>query len=98
MTNNPNNLSGPRGRQRYSTAGSLASVQNCLTNLQLSVGGQNVLQSTLQYGHEHFLEQVNLCEQLTSSDFGISTGLINQNYWQNNDVGKGGARVMKLMK
>ncbi len=28
-----------------------------------SVGGQNVLQSTLQYGYEHFLEQVNLAEQ-----------------------------------
>ena len=54
-----------------------------LTNLQVSVGGQNVLQSTLQYGYEHFLEQVNLAEQLTSSDFGISTGLINQNYWEN---------------
>jgi hypothetical protein len=55
-----------------------------LTNLQVSVGGQNVLQSTLQYGYEHcFLEQVDLAEQLTSSDFGISTGLINQNYWEN---------------
>ena len=37
----------------------------------------------LQYGYEHFLEQVDLAEQLTSSDFGISTGLINQNYWEN---------------
>ncbi len=51
-----------------------------LTNLQVPVGGQNVLQSTLQYGYEHFLEQVNLAEHLTSSDFGISTGLINQNH------------------
>jgi hypothetical protein len=25
-----------------------------LTNLQVSAGGQNVLQSTLQYGYEHF--------------------------------------------
>ena len=49
----------------------------------IMTGGQNVLQSTLQYGYEHFLEQVNLAEQLTSSDFGISTGLINQNYWEN---------------
>jgi len=32
------------------------------------VGGQNVLQSTLQYGYEQFLEQINLAEQLTSSD------------------------------
>jgi hypothetical protein len=46
------------------------------------VGGQNVLQSTLQYGYEHFSEQVNLAEHLTSSDFGISTRLINQNYWE----------------
>ena len=53
-----------------------------LTNLQVSVGGQNVLQSTLHYGYEHFLEQVNLAQQLTSSDFGISTGLIDQNYWE----------------
>lgn len=54
-----------------------------LTNLQVSVGGQNVLQSTLQYGYENFLEQVNLAEQLTSADFGIATGLFNQNYWEN---------------
>jgi hypothetical protein len=57
-----------------------------LTNLQVSVGGKNVLQSTLQYGYEHFLEQVNLAEQLTFSDFGISTGLINQNYWENSKL------------
>ncbi len=54
-----------------------------LTNWQVSVGGQNVLLSTLHYGYEHFWELVNWAEQLTSSDFGISTGLINQNYWEN---------------
>jgi hypothetical protein len=54
-----------------------------LTNLQVSVGGQNVLQSTLQYGDEHFFEPLNLAGKLTSSDFGISTGLINQSYWEN---------------
>jgi hypothetical protein len=51
-----------------------------ITNLQVSVGGSNVLQSTLFYTYEHFLQQVNLAEQLTSSDFGVSTGLINQEY------------------
>jgi len=30
--------------------------------------------------YEKFLEQVNLAEQWTSSDFGASTGLINQGY------------------
>ena len=28
------------------------------------------------------LEQVNLSEQVTSSDFGVSTGLISQGYWE----------------
>ena len=53
-----------------------------LTNLQVSIGGQNVPTSTLNMTYENFLEQVNLAEQLTSSDFGVSTGLISQGYWE----------------
>jgi len=53
-----------------------------ITNLSVAVGGSNVLQSTLFYTYENFLEQVNLAEQLTSSDFGVSTGLISQGYWE----------------
>ena len=47
-----------------------------------AVGGQNVLQSTLHMTYENVLQQINLAEQLTSSDFGVSTGLINQGYWE----------------
>jgi hypothetical protein len=32
--------------------------------------------------YENFLQQINLAEQLTSSDFGVSTGLIDQGYWE----------------
>ena len=46
------------------------------------VGSQNVLQSTLRMTYENFLEQVNLAEQLTTSDFGVATGLIHQGYWE----------------
>ena len=53
-----------------------------LSNLQIAIGGQNVLNSTLNMTYENFLEQVNLSEQLTSSDFGISTGLISKGYWE----------------
>ena len=53
-----------------------------LTNFQVSVGGVNQLQSTLNYTYENFLEQVNLAEALTSADFGVSCGLINQQYWE----------------
>ena len=31
------------------------------------------------------LEQVNLSEQVTSSDFGVSTGLISQGYWESSN-------------
>ena len=53
-----------------------------LTNLQVSVGGVNQLQSTLNYTYEHFVEQINIAESLTSSDLGISCGLFNQQYWE----------------
>jgi hypothetical protein len=53
-----------------------------LNNLQVAVGGQNVLNSTRKMTYENFLQQINLAEQLTSSDFGVSTGLISQGYWE----------------
>lgn len=53
-----------------------------LVNLQVSLGGQNQLASTLYYTFETFLEQVALAETLTSTDLGIGTGLINQNWWE----------------
>ncbi len=53
-----------------------------LTNLQVSVGGQNILESTLFSPYENFISQVNLAEQLSSSDFGVATGILNQSYWE----------------
>jgi hypothetical protein len=64
---------------RYVPFGTSTTIIN---KLQVAVGGQNVLNSTLNMTYENFLEQVNLAEQLTSSDFGVSTGLISQGYWE----------------
>ncbi len=41
-----------------------------------------MLNSTLNMTYENLLQQVNLAEQWTSSDFGVSTGLISQGYWE----------------
>jgi hypothetical protein len=41
-----------------------------------------VLSSTLNMTYESFLQQINLAEQITSNDFGVSTGLISQGYWE----------------
>ena len=57
-----------------------------LTNLQVTLGGVNILNSTLYYTFESFLEQVSLAETLTSSDIGIQVGLINQSWWESNRV------------
>ena len=55
-----------------------------LTNLQVSVGGVNQLQSTLNYCFENYVEQISQAEQLTSSDFGVTCGLFNQQFWEMN--------------
>lgn len=55
-----------------------------LNNLQITIGGQNVLQSVLNYNYENFMEQVNYAEALTSADFGVTTGLIDSAYWNAN--------------
>jgi hypothetical protein len=65
-----------------------------LTNLQVTLGGVNVLNTSLYFSFENFLEQIQLSESLTSTDIGISTGLISQSWWEMNrvywiDLGRG---------
>ena len=55
-----------------------------LTNLQVTIGGQNVLQSVLNYNYETFMEQIMYAEQLTSADFGVTTGLFDAAWWNAN--------------
>lgn len=57
-----------------------------LTNLQVALGGVNMLQGSLYYTWENFLEQVALAESLTSTDMGIGSGLISSNWWEMNRV------------
>ena len=56
-----------------------------LINLNVSVGGSNVLANTLNFGYENFLEQVLMYEKTCGSDLGFSCGFINQllGYWEN---------------
>lgn len=53
-----------------------------LINLQVSIGGVNVLQNVLTEGWNDFLQQVNLYEKLAGSDLGLTCGLINQEFWE----------------
>jgi len=70
--------------QQQSQFDTAPATTNCvsLINLQVSVGGVNVLANVLSYGFEDFMEQVSLYEKINASDFGLSCGLINQPYWE----------------
>ena len=54
--------------------------------LHTSVGGTNLKSNPEIYCFENFLEEVTNFESLTSSDFGVSVGLINQQWWESNRV------------
>ena len=54
-----------------------------ISNLQVSVGGKNQLQSALTYNYDNFISQVNNAEQLVSAqDYGLSNGLFSQQWWE----------------
>lgn len=54
-----------------------------LTNLQVSIGGVNILQNNnLAYTFENFLEQFSIYEKIGASDLGLSCGLISQYAWE----------------
>ena len=57
-----------------------------LTNINASLGGPNFLMNPQNYNYEEFLTQVSEFESLTCSDWGVSVGLINQQWWENNRV------------
>lgn len=54
-----------------------------LINLNCAVGGKNVLQNSIQYTYQDWIEQVSEYEKLGSSDLGISNGLLSQYAWEN---------------
>lgn len=49
-----------------------------LINLQVQVGGKNILENPLQYGYDEFLQQISSYQALNYSDYGVTCGLISQ--------------------
>ena len=57
-----------------------------LTNLSVTLGGVNVLNTSYNYTYENFLSQIVTAESLTSADVGVAVGLITQSWWESNRV------------
>jgi hypothetical protein len=55
-----------------------------LINLQVAVGGKNVLQNSLSQTFESFVEQISQFDKIAGSDVGLSCGLFNQYWWETN--------------
>jgi hypothetical protein len=70
--------------QQLSPFDTAPATTNCvsLLNLQVSVGGVNVLSNIISYGFEEFMQQVSIYEKINGADFGLSCGLINQAHWE----------------
>jgi hypothetical protein len=60
----------------------MTSAPISLLNLQVAIGGVNVLANPISTGWEEFLEQMVLYEKINGLDYGLSCGLINENYFQ----------------
>lgn len=54
-----------------------------LTNIQVAIGGVNILSNTMSYNYDTFINNVSLYDKIASSDLGLSCGLISQAYWEN---------------
>jgi|GEM_PF-4031965 hypothetical protein len=57
-----------------------------IENLQVQLGGQQILSSPYNYGYETFLTQFVNCEALSSSDFGVSCGVVSKEWWEMNRI------------
>jgi hypothetical protein len=55
-----------------------------LTNLQISIGGANQLSTSLNYLFENFIEHVSKFNKSSPSEYGVNSGLISQQFWNNN--------------
>lgn len=78
-------MSGYQWQSPYDTCP--ATFSPCiLENLQVQVGGQQVLQSAYYFGFEDFISQFSNCEALTSNDFGVSTGVVSKEWWEANRI------------
>lgn len=68
----------------FDTCGGASGHPISLTNLQVAVGGVNQLSTSLNFTWENFVQQVSKFNKSSSSEYGIESGLISQQFWNNN--------------
>lgn len=74
----------PAWKSPFDPVGGCAGHPCSLTNLQVQIGGVNVLSTSLNYSFENFVQQVSKFNKQSSSEYGVESGLISQQFWNNN--------------
>lgn len=57
-----------------------------LINIQIAIGGVNQLTNALTYSYESWIEQISKFNKSSSSEYGVESGLLNQNFWNYNKI------------
>lgn len=57
-----------------------------LINFQVQIGGANQLATSLYYTYENFIEQMSKFNKQSTSEYGVESGLISKEFWNNNRV------------
>jgi len=79
-------IGGMSGYQWQSPFDDLQGSPCILSQLQVQLGGQQVLSNPYNYSFENYITEYSNCESLSSSDFGVSCGLVSKEHWEQNRI------------
>ena len=70
----------------FDPCGGCAFAPLSLINLNVLVGGVQLRTSSLSYSFEDWIEEVSIYNKQSASEYGVESGLISREWWENNRV------------
>jgi hypothetical protein len=70
----------------FDPCGGCAFAPLSLINLNVLVGGTQLRTSSLSYSYEDWIEEVSLYNKSSASEYGVESGLVSREWWENNRV------------
>lgn len=70
----------------FDTCGGASFHPISLTNVQVAIGGTNQFSTSMYYTYENFIQEVSKFNKQSCSEYGVESGLISREFWNNNRV------------
>ncbi len=70
----------------FDTCGGASFHPVSLTNIQVAIGGTNQFSTSMYYTYENFIQEVSKFNKQSCSEYGVESGLISREFWNNNRV------------